>query len=174
MNLKESKRLERAAAISDYEHNLRLHLDSKRKDLDILLTSVMPGQVNHIKTIVWINLIYMGIAFKLFDEIVFHTVYLVSYAFSAIAVIIVLSSLLQKRYIRLAGIDDMNRMAKIEDGKYAKVHGLNVVLSSTCRANERNKVVTTHYSKYLFYGTLCTFMSFVSFGLIWFYILQKG
>ena len=35
---------------SAYEHNLKLYFDSKRKDLDILLSTTIPTQKNLMKT----------------------------------------------------------------------------------------------------------------------------
>jgi hypothetical protein len=39
--------------LDGYEKNLKLNLEAKRKDLDILTTAVLPHQINLIKTYLW-------------------------------------------------------------------------------------------------------------------------
>ncbi len=41
-------------SFENYEKNLKLQLESKRKDLDIQLTSIIPGQFQTIKLYMWL------------------------------------------------------------------------------------------------------------------------
>ena len=47
--------------VKNYEHNLTMHYEAKRKELDIQLSSSMPGQMSTIKTILWINFLLIGL-----------------------------------------------------------------------------------------------------------------
>lgn len=48
--------------VKNYESNLKLSYDAVRKDYDNIFTSIMPNQVNLIKTYLWLNTFIIGIA----------------------------------------------------------------------------------------------------------------
>lgn len=62
--------------VESYEHNLKLHYEAKRKELDILLSNSIPNQLANMKTILWINFLLIGLMlqfiknFPLFDTII--------------------------------------------------------------------------------------------------------
>lgn len=54
--------------IEAYEKNLKLNLEAKRKDFDNLTTSVVPNQINLIKTYLWISSLSFSILILLFTK----------------------------------------------------------------------------------------------------------
>lgn len=163
MTRKEKNSIDNIKKIEAYEHNLLIQFNSRRKDLDILLTTVMPGQINHIKTILWVNILFIGIGAKLFEHIDFLDAYLISYLFSLSSILILLYSLISHRSIFLGGMKDIATMSHIRDDEYIKVNGIIKALEATCSAENKNVAIIKHYASALYNSTVLTILSFLTF-----------
>ena len=62
MDNKESQKpdTEQNQNYENYEKNLKLQLESSRKDLDIMLTSVIPNQLSLVRMYLWFNASIFG------------------------------------------------------------------------------------------------------------------
>ncbi|MDQ7084419.1 MAG: hypothetical protein Q9M36_05605 [Sulfurovum sp.] len=61
------------------EHNLKLHYEALRKELDIVLTSSIPQQLANMKTLLWVNFIMIGLILQTIKKFPLPTLL---YAFS--------------------------------------------------------------------------------------------
>lgn len=56
----DNKEVQNNKIYENYEKNLKLQLESSRKDLDIMLTSIIPNQLTLVKTYLWLNISLIG------------------------------------------------------------------------------------------------------------------
>ncbi len=124
-------------SIEHYEENLRVYYESIRKDLDIVLTSVIPTQKNLIKTILWINASILGIVFTLLktDLLIFLSM---PFIFSFLGIFITLLALKDGR-AKAFGNPPMSAIEDIKDNKYEKTNGLIVMIRTAKYAFEFNE-----------------------------------
>ncbi|EJM0816316.1 hypothetical protein NNT63_000360 [Campylobacter jejuni] len=52
----------------NYEKNLKLQLESKRKDLDIQLTSIIPNQIVLVRTYLWFSTLIVASILTIFSS----------------------------------------------------------------------------------------------------------
>ncbi|HED6059870.1 TPA: hypothetical protein R5W04_000078, partial [Campylobacter jejuni] len=52
----------------NYEKNLKLQLESKRKDLDIQLTSIIPNQIVLVRTCLWFSTLIVASILTIFSS----------------------------------------------------------------------------------------------------------
>ena len=55
----------KAKSLENYEKNLKLNLEAKRKDLDNITTSVIPSQLTLIRMFLWLSFSIVGVALYL-------------------------------------------------------------------------------------------------------------
>lgn len=152
--------------IQDYEENLKLHYESKRKELDILLSSSLPHQISNIKMVLWINFLFLGIGAALFKLVQFHGLYLVSYLFSFFAIILMIVALTQRGAKYYGGIDDEDYVKNvIMDSSYPKSKMLAGLLHNTFNAIKYNRKTLHILSKYLRRSIYATFIAIITFSI---------
>lgn len=151
-------------SLSDYEENLKLHYEACRKDLDIQLSSSMPQQINIIKTILWINLLLLGVSVQLLKEVPFLLVHLVFYIPVSISVFLMLVSLLQRRVKWYGSYENIDLAHNLYGEKYAKSDMISTMLKNVRTAYEGNRDVMRGISKYMHSALWTTLTSCI--GLI--------
>ncbi len=157
----EEKSLKR---IHDYEDGLQLHYESKRKELDLLLSSSLPHQISNIKMVLWMNFLFLGISTSLFNHIQFHGFYLVSYLTSFFAIAMMMIALTQRGAKFYGSIDDINYVQDvIIDTPYPKAKMLAGLLHNTFEAVEYNRGTLQVLSKYLRRSIIATFIAVATF-----------
>jgi len=153
--------------IRNYEENLKLHYESKRQELNLLLSSSLPHQISNIKMILWINFLFLGLSVTILKNLHFYCVYLIPYIISILAIISMLIALTKRRSKMYGGIDKLDYVSvDIEDGKYAKSKMLAGLLSNTYAAVEYNRESLQRLSKYLRFSILVTFVAVVLFFIL--------
>lgn len=158
------KQEKESKAIQDYEENLKLHYESKRKELDLLLSSSLPHQISNIKMILWINFLFLGLSTTVLKSLQFYCAYLIPYLISLFAIISMLIALTKRRSKMYGGIDQLDYvLTDIEDGRYAKSKMLSGLLHNTYEAVEYNRDTLQRISKYLRFSILATFVAVVLF-----------
>lgn len=123
----------------DYEHNLKLYNESIRKDLDIILTSMIPTQKNLMKTLLWLNSSIIGLILATMSKDINIIYVLIPFIFSFLAILIILLSLKDGRvkYLGSPSIKDIENIS-ITKAKNKKVLGLIAMNESIYHATERN------------------------------------
>jgi len=157
----ENKSLKR---IHDYEDGLQLHYESKRKELDLLISSSLPHQISNIKMVLWINFLFLGISTSLFHHIQFYGFYLVSYLTSFSAIVMMIIALTQRGAKFYGSIDDVNYVQNvIIDTPYPRAKMLAGLLNNTFKAVEYNRNTLLVLSKYLRRSIIATFIAIATF-----------
>ncbi len=159
-----AKQEKESKAIQDYEENLKLHYESKRKELDLLLSSSLPHQISNIKMILWINFLFLGLSTTVLKSLQFYCAYLIPYLISLFAIISMLTALTKRRSKMYGSIDKLDYvLTDIKDGRYAKSKMLSGLLHNTYEAVEYNRDTLQRISKYLRFSALATFVAIVLF-----------
>ena len=145
----------------DYESNLKLHLDAAQSELRIILSSSMQNQVNNIKTILWINMLFIAISIQLPKELELSIYTFVSfYSLVILSVALLLIALLIKRY-KYYGTIETDYAAKIYNSKFQTMDMLATLLGTTQQAIQKNKDIMKHISEYMHLATWLTFLSLI-------------
>ncbi len=153
--------------IEDYEGNLQLHYESKRKELDLLLSSSLPHQISNIKMILWINFLFFGLSASILKDMTFYWYYLISYGLSFLAVMSMMIALMKRRSRMYGSIDQLDYVnEEIQDGAYAKSTILSGLLHNAYTAVEYNRTSLHRLSKYIHFSVITTSMSVMFFFIV--------
>jgi len=148
---------EKDLEVQNYESNLKLHYESKRKELEMLITSSMPNQLSNIKTLLWFNVASMALLFKQFDSIdLLQKAYLVLVAASIILLIFAMLIARQKDY---GSPEDVTLASKYVDGKWKQAQFILDLLGTTQSAILFNRTVVSSRAKLMNIATLFTFFA---------------
>lgn len=143
-----------------FEANLKLNYEAVRKDLDIVLTSMIPMQKNLVKTYLWLNTTILGVIAAIYHTYgLLYGTLLLPFSASAYAVFISIFALVhgQDKYF---GHIDINAMSKLPSDEMEKVRGLVKMTSAVKEAFEFNKTIVIKRSKYLRNALHMTIASF--------------
>ncbi|TKX32401.1 hypothetical protein [Campylobacter aviculae] len=133
----------------NYEKNLKLQLESKRKDLDIQLTSVIPGQFQTIKLYMWLcTLIIAGdiTILNSYIKITHISVFVIilfggSIAFLGYSAFFSLIALKSNNMIAFPQ-DQYEKMSQLNLDNLEHTNGINAMISSVLDAfNKNNKII---------------------------------
>lgn len=160
----EKQREKSKKELSDYEENLKLHYEACRKDLDIQLSSSMPQQINIIKTILWINLLLLGVSVQLLKDIPFQWLHLVFYVPVSVSVFLMLAALLQRRPKWYGAYEDIDLAYTLYGEKDAKSDMIGTMLKNARTAFEGNRKIMRYIADFLHSALWTSLVS--SIGLI--------
>ncbi|MGH2267508.1 hypothetical protein [Campylobacter taeniopygiae] len=133
----------------NYEKNLKLQLESKRKDLDIQLTSVIPGQFQTIKLYMWLctliiagNITILNSYIKI-THISIFVIILFGGSIASLGYSIFLSLIALKSNNMIAFPQDQyEKMSKLNSDNLEHTNGINAMISSVLDAfNKNNKII---------------------------------
>lgn len=160
----------------NYEKNLKLQLESKRKDLDIQLTSIIPNQLVLVRTYLWFSTLIIASILTIFSNKI-QSLYLNDFyslqAFMILLMIIALGSstycvilcfnaVLNFSYRFFPG-DAYEKITKFKTDKLEHVNGLNEMISETFVAYKENDKIIYKAAKSLRKAFYCNFFSLILF-----------
>jgi len=151
---------------STYEQNLKVHQESKRNILNIMLSTSMPHQLQNIKTILWINLLFVGLAAQYLRDIHFSVYHLFFYIPVVVSVSLLLVAMLNKRFKWYGGYDDIDYSYTLyeEDKPHASM--LATLLKNDDIAIKENRKIMKHIATFMHYALWSTLVAFISFIFI--------
>ena len=155
--------------IKNRETNLKMQYESLRKDLDIMLTSLIPTQKNLMKTIMWVNMTIMGIIATQHTHLLHKEWLLIPFSFSAFAFLLILWSLKTGR-MKMLGHIASEEINNLNNDKYEVIHGLNMLISATEYALKNNAEIISTRGEIIAKATNFTLISMIS-GLIYLSII---
>jgi hypothetical protein len=147
-----------------YEDNLKLHYESYRKHLDIQLSTSMPHQINNIKTILWINVLFIGLSVQILKDVKFELFHMVFYLPVSISVLLMLLALLQRRNKWYGTYDHVDYAYDIDDSKYSTSKMIGTLMKNVREAIHGNQSIMRYISKYMHSALWTTVLA--SIGLI--------
>lgn len=132
-----------------FEANLKLNYEAIRKDLDIVLTSVIPTQKNLVKTYLWLNTTIIGVISAIYHSYgLLYGFLLFPFVTSTYAIFVTVHALSIGQH-KLFGHIDINVMSKLPSDDMEKVRGLVKMTSAAKQAFEHNGEIVEARAKYL-------------------------
>ncbi|PHM18072.1 MAG: hypothetical protein CJD30_03675 [Sulfuricurvum sp. PD_MW2] len=172
--MQEEKMKEKSLEVTNYEANLKLHYEAKRKELDILLTSSMPTQLSTIKTLLWMNIVMIGLMMQIFRSIPLTTIAKGFFLLSIVSICITLAAMLIKRVKSYGVIDDIEYASKLHDNEWTVSKGLADMLSAAHNSIMDNRDVIVQRAKLMHIATWITLFSILFLCLsVWFRPIQN-
>ncbi len=157
---------------ADYEHNLRLHYEAKRKDLDIILSSSIPAQFSIIKTLIWINLVMFGLVATFFKPQIQQAfncfqifIYLLLCLILAGAILGIFALLIRNKPL-YGSIYEQSLMYRVKDGNDAKSMALLTYIKYVSLASRYNLLLLRKRAKYMRIATITTAFSAIGILLL--------
>lgn len=146
--------------VENYEHNLRLQIESHKDALRYMITSVMPTQLSNIKTILWINFLTIGFIAQLFQQewSLSHSMFIY---IAVTSIIICLWAMAFYRDKYLGNLTDIEAMSKLDDNKWTKSQALFDILYCTDEAVKNNTKNHNKRSDLTHIATILTSVSIV-------------
>ncbi|MCF6341057.1 MAG: hypothetical protein L3J10_09990 [Sulfurimonas sp.] len=152
--------------VENYEHNLTIHYETKRKELDTLLTSSMPNQLSNIKTLLWFNVVSLAIFFKLFETIIhIDKGYLL---LASASILVAIFSLLVGREKDYGSPEDLTLSSKYDDNSWTKSQFIIDMLNVTQKSIEFNRTMVAVRAKLMNLSTFFTFISTIYLVILFF------
>lgn len=152
---KKSKKEPKQQTLEAYEKNLKLNLEAKRKDFDNISTSIIPSQINLVKTYMWVTSLSFPIFILIFttkkhipDDLTslffyFGAVCAISIMFIALFVI----HKTKDRYV--ANSEDNSIFANITQDEQEHTQGLLIMIEITTNSLKMVSQTVTNTGKYL-------------------------
>lgn len=164
---------EKSLDVTNYEANLKLHYEAKRKELDILLSTSMPTQLTTIKTLLWMNIVMVGLVMQLFRSTPLTETAKGFFVISIVSICITLAAMLVKRVKSYGVIDDIDYASKLTDNEWTVSKGLADMLSAAHGSIMDNRLVIESRAKLMHLATWLTLFSILLLCLsVWFRPIQ--
>ncbi|EAJ0335859.1 hypothetical protein ACS0H5_001160 [Campylobacter lari] len=160
----------------NYEKNLKLQLESKRKDLDIQLTSIIPGQLVLVRTYLWFSTLIIASILTIFSNKI-QSLYPNDFcSLQAFMILLMIATLVSCAYCVILCFntvlnvssksfpgDTYEKIANFETNKSEHVNGLNEMISETFAAYKENDKIIHKAAKSLRKAFYCNFASLIFF-----------
>jgi hypothetical protein len=163
---------EKSLEVENYEHNLTIHHELKRKELDTLLTTSMPAQLANIKTILWFNIVMLLLFFKAFETTKVDMLYKGYLVIIGTTLLIAVSAMLIGREKDYGAPEEMNLASKYIDNEWTKSQFLIDMLNTTQTSIEFNRTMVTKRAKLMNLATFFTLISTIYFLILIFERIQ--
>ena len=150
----------------NYEKNLKVHYESYRKHLDIQLATSMPHQMNVMKTILWVDLLMLGLFVQVVKDTSFSLVHLLFYVPVSISVSLVIIALLKRRYKYYGTHTDMDLSIKLYDEEFAVTDMLGTLIKNCSEAIDKNAEIMADIAKFMHTALWSTLLSTLMFILV--------
>lgn len=158
-----------------YQDKLALHLKSKQSQLETILRVSMPHQLTNMKTILWINILFVGFSFHLFVTLGWSNYLISFYTAVSLSLFSILFAMLQKRSKSYGEIEDIDYAFSLPDTLQGHTTMLSALLKNCDIGIQENKKIMSYLSKYMHFSTWMTLLSIILFiGCISFQISTKG
>lgn len=163
MNTRDKRKELEKRDIESFEHNLKIHHDAMQNELNTIIRNTIPSQLNVIKTIMWINVIFLGVSLNLKNiNITFYILLILKLAtlFISFYIMIIGRAILYGNSQRIALMKD------IKDNKWTKTNGIYLMMYNTQRAIRYNAKIIIVRSKFIKYALILTCASLLSIGVL--------
>lgn len=165
----------------NYEKNLKLNLEAKRKDLDNITTSIIPSQLTLIRMFLWLSFSVLGAVFyftKLDKMNICQTYFLTIISAVTVCIVILCLLAIKESATRLtAHLDNAHFQTKIEQDDNEHVRGLWDMLDVTTKALDiatESLSKTAKLLRYVTYLSLFALFLLSSLAIISVYSMKGG
>lgn len=161
MNTRDRKKIETEKIAADVEANLKLHYDAMLNELNTLIRNTIPNQMTNVRTLMWVNVVYIGISLKLSNY---------NWSFYLLISLVIISlglsfyAMVFGRSVLYGNSQRKGFMHSIQDGVWAKTTGLYYMIHNVQRAIRYNGIIVIKRSRIIRNITIVTFISLLSLG----------
>ncbi|EAK1582345.1 hypothetical protein CJX88_02110 [Campylobacter jejuni] len=141
-------------SFENYEKNLKLQLESKRKDLDIQLTSIIPGQFQTIKLYMWLCTFIIAGDITILNNYIktTHTDLFTIILFSVSIIFLGYCAFFSLLALKINNTiafpqDQYGEMSKLNSDNLEHTNGINAMISSILDAFDKNNKIINNMSK---------------------------
>jgi len=145
--------------VKNYEHNLKMHYEAKRKELDILLTSSIPQQLSNMKTLLWINFLMIGLMLQLIKKFPLPDTMIGFFILSLLAILSIMIAILTNRTKSYGVPDDTLYMSTFKDDEWTISQAILDMLEAANIAVKENRTVIVKRAKLMHISTIFTVVS---------------
>lgn len=168
MNTRECRKEKEKLEIEAYEANLKLHYESVKNELDTLIRSSIPLQMSTIKTILWFNIVLLGLSLQIIDKFGSfsgrYTIILLVAACLAIGT--ALKAMMTGKKIHYGNYLKRTYMMDIPSNKWEKVNGLYRLFHDVSRAVRYNGIVLIRRKRYIRWAMIFSIITMIYFVLL--------
>ncbi|MGB3751090.1 MAG: hypothetical protein WA945_05940 [Arcobacteraceae bacterium] len=157
--------------VENYEHNLKLYYEAKRKELDIILSNSMPTQMNNIKTLLWMNFLLIGLMFQFIKKFPIPDIVIGFFILSLCAIICVLMAILSNRTKSYGTLDSYEHISEYVNNKWTKSQFFIDMIDSVIYSIKHNRKILHNKSKLMHLSTWFTLLA-ILFIIIAFFQMQ--
>lgn len=161
---------EKSQEVENYETNLKLHYEAKRKELDILLTSSIPQQLSNMKTILWINFLMIGLMLQFVKRFPLPDIIIGFFIFALVSIFCVLIAMLTNRTKSYGVPDDIWQMSKYTDNDWTVSQAMLDMMGTMQTSLLENREVIKNRGRLMHLSTWFTlwaiFFIFITFTIM--------
>lgn len=157
--------------ITNYEHNLKIHYEAKRKELDILLSSAIPQQLSNMKTLLWVNFLMIGLMLQFVKKFPLSDIIIGFFLLSLCAVITIMIAMLTHRTKSYGVPDDILHMSTYQDNKWTISQAILDMLNAADIAVKENREIIVKRAELMHLSTWFTVVA-IFFIVVSFIIRQ--
>lgn len=174
--LNKEKKQKEQKEIDAYEANLKLHYDSLRNELDTIIRWSIPLQMGTIKTVMWLNIVLMGLGVQIMIKESHEFVWIIFLLLliSCISIGIALKAMIIGRKTHYGNHLKRTYMMSIPDDKWSKVEGVYRMFYDISRAVRYNGIVLIKRKKSIRIAMLLSGLSLFLFIALVFTYSIKG
>ncbi len=163
--------MDKSLEVKNYEHNISIFLDAKRKENDILLTSSIPTQLTNMKTLLWINFVLIGLMLQTISKFPMSQAIIGFFILSILAILTILIAMLTNKSKSYGLNDDINTMSYYPDDEWTISQATYDMICTVQKSIEHNRLMLRARSKKLSIAKFFTLCSII-FIIITFSIKQ--
>lgn len=151
--------------VSNYTNNLKMHLELRRKDLDIMLTSSMPLQFSHMKTLLWLNLLIIGLILNFTQHLNLSDLIVTTLLFAVLAIVVVMTAWLTNRDRSYGSPSEPDLMSRYEDNDWTQAKATLDMIGLVDSSIKENAKVLTNRGKLMHLSAISTLCAIISLAL---------
>lgn len=175
MNTRERRKEKEKQNIESFEANLKLHYESLKNELDTLIRSTIPMQMNLIKTVLWFNIVLFGLSLQLVNKVGVVDPIFTGTAFlsTCIAIAVGLQAMVMGKKVHYGNYLKRTYMMSVSETKWAKIDGLYRMMYDISRAIRYNSIVLIKRKRLIRLSMIVSMASLLYFVfLVYFNIIQ--
>lgn len=146
--------------VKKYEKSLLIHYEAKRKELEILLTSSIRDQLANMKTVLWINLLMIGLMFQFIDKFPLPKTIIGFFILSVSALICILIAMLFKRTKSYGVPEDLELINEYDStDDWINFRVIKDFMYALQESIKENRAIIIYRAKFMYIATWFTFFS---------------
>ncbi len=162
----EKRKIKAREKLEIYEKNLQSWYESLRRTLDTQLSSSMPHQVGTIKTILWVNLLFLGLGFQVMKDRPFVWDDLFLLLPVAASVFALLTALIFHRHKWYGDRGDIDFPHTLYDSKFPRTDLLSALLKDAKTAVDGNSKIMRSIARHMHFSLWSTLLAGVGLAVL--------